>query len=99
MSAGEQARLKGFYAPRQRLLQVERTYYAILRSAERKIDHRNRSKLARHCSLATALLAVLTPGAVRTRIAVIAAAGDCTHRRQQIGQTAHGGRFAGAAIA
>ena len=83
MGARQQAGLEALDALGQRFLQVERADDAILRRAERQVDHRHRrlDRWQRAGGLARAAL-VAERGAGR-RVAAVAAALDHLHARQQ----------------
>ncbi len=93
---GEQTGFEALFAGGQRAFEIERADDAIFGGAKRQIDkgHRDFGDL-----LAGAGAAIIgARGGIGGR-AAIAAAGDDLHRRQQGGERAHRGRFAGAAIA
>ena len=97
VGAGQQARLERLLAADQRALQVERADHAVLGGAERQVHDRNRRGPPLRRVIARA--ALLAPRGRGVRVAAVAATGVDLHRRQQGGERADGGRFAGAAVA
>ena len=91
MRAGQQPRLEGFLTPRQCTLQVERTDQPVLGRAEWQVDHRHWNEGGAGAAAAH--------GAAHARVAIVFAARDHGHVGQQLRQRAHGGGFAGAAVA
>ena len=95
----QQARLERFLAARQRALQIERADHAVLRRAKRQIDHRHGHELRLELGFLAARAAIAAMRDIVVGIALIAAADDRLHLRQQHSQSAHRGGFAGAAVA
>ena len=93
---GEQAGFEALLAGGQRAFEIEAANDAIFRGAQRQIDEGNGAFFR---LLASAFAAAFDAGAAIIGSAFVTAAGHDLHRRQQTGQRAHGGGFAGAAIA
>ena len=80
----QQARLERLLAARQRAFQIERADHAVLGRAERQIDHRHRPRAATlSLRFLGARAAIAAMRDVVVGIALIAAADDRAHRRQQ----------------
>ena len=99
MRPGQQSRLERLLAARQRPFQIERADDAILGRAERQIDHRHRHLRRFQRALGRAGAALVAEFRRPVRIAIVAAADDDLHLRQQRRQRAHRRGLSGAAIA
>ena len=93
---GEQAGFKALFARGQCTFEIEAADNAIFRGAQRQINEGHGAFLD---VLAGAFSAAFDAGAAIIGGTFVAAAGHDLHWRQQAGQRAHGGGFAGAAIA
>ena len=99
VGARQQARLEPLLAARQRAFQIERADDAVFRCAERQVHHGDRNGVALERRLAGGAAAVVAGVAEVFRIAVVGAALHRLHLRQELGERAHGGGLAGAAVA
>ena len=93
---GEQAGFKALFARGQCTFEIEAADDAVFGGAQRQIHEGHGAFLD---MLAGALAATFDAGAAIIGGAFVAAAGHNLHWRQQAGQRAHGGGFAGATIA
>ena len=93
---GQQPRREGLDAIHQGALEVDGADDAVLGGAERQVDHGDRAALR---PADTATRASRAGGGGCGRVAVVGAAGDSVHGRQQVGERSYGRALGGAAVA